>query len=177
LLYVGNILKAKGVSTLINATKHIGIRTYIIGDGEDRAEFEKMKNEDSLDNIIFLGKKDKSEVIKYLTDALLVIVPSEWYENLPYSLVEALLMAKPVLGANIGGIPELIIDGETGFLFEPGNVESLKQKLHLILSLPPKDLGKIGKMARDFIKEKISFDKYGSELSPLFATLGLKLEK
>lgn len=55
--------------------------------------------------------------------------PSEWYENCPFAVLEAQSCGTPVLGAAIGGIPELIRDGETGILFESGNLEQLCRKI------------------------------------------------
>jgi glycosyltransferase involved in cell wall biosynthesis len=60
---------------------------------------------------------------------MFAVVPSEWYENLPYSVMEPMSQAKPVIGARIGGIPELIEHGVNGLLFESGNATDLKEKL------------------------------------------------
>jgi glycosyltransferase involved in cell wall biosynthesis len=61
-----------------------------------------------------------------------VIVPSIWYENCPYSIIEALTLGKPVVGSKIGGIPELVIDGENGFTYEYNNIQELANKLQIL---------------------------------------------
>jgi glycosyltransferase involved in cell wall biosynthesis len=107
--------------------------------------------------------------------AKFVVVPSEWYENLPYSLVEALLLAKPVLGARIGGIPELVLDNETGFLFEPANKEDMIAKLKYMLSLPGERLSWLGNNAQ---KHAIALTNYGSfeaKLSGIFESVNVPL--
>jgi glycosyltransferase involved in cell wall biosynthesis len=62
------------------------------------------------------------------------VVPSEWYENNPFSVIEPLCLGTPVLGANVGGIPELIEPGKSGELFEMGNAEDLEAKLRRMLA-------------------------------------------
>ena len=76
-----------------------------------------------------LGFKNKKEIFILTQEAAFAVCPSEWYENFPFSIAESFLFSKPVIGSNIGGIPELVIDGITGLLFEPGNVEELRNKL------------------------------------------------
>ena len=72
----------------------------------------------------------KGEVLeKIIREARFSIYPSEWYENCPFSVMESQMYGTPVLGANIGGIPELIQVGTTGELFESGNGKDLKMKI------------------------------------------------
>ena len=97
----------------------------------------------------------------------LIIVPSEWYENCPYSIMEAMSYGKPVIGSNIGGIPELIQNGETGILFEPGNAKDLATKLKLLLSQPDL-IKKFSKNAKIFIEQNCDKKKYYGELISLY---------
>ena len=66
--------------------------------------------------------------------AAVVVVPSEWYENCPMSVLEAMAYGKPVVGSRMGGIPELVEDGKTGLLFEAGNVNELTSVLDRLMS-------------------------------------------
>ena len=75
----------------------------------------------SYQNIEFLGYKTGHELSELIRHASFVIVPSEWYENNPLTILEAYSQGKPVIGSAIGGIPEIIDEGKTGFLFEAGN--------------------------------------------------------
>lgn len=175
ILCVANILKVKGILTLVKAAKGLDITVNIIGSGESFEEFENYAKKEQVTNVHFLGKKPKSEVLDYVKNAQFLVVPSEWYENLPYSLVEALLLSKPVLGAKIGGIPELVIEDETGYLFEPGNTEDLKRKIIYMLSLDSGKLLELGNNAQKHAYDLVNADSFHDNLSPVFQSLGLKL--
>ena len=116
----------------------------------------------------------KEEVFRFVQHALFVVVPSEWYENLPYSLVEALLLAKPVLGADIGGIPELVIDEVTGKLFQPANATDLRLKIEWMMSDKDK-LNQMGKNAREHALNMVNYDAFARNMTPVFESLQLAL--
>jgi glycosyltransferase involved in cell wall biosynthesis len=175
IVYVGNILKVKGVFTLAEAVKSVDIDLYIIGDGEAFPELEKFVKDNNITNIYFLGRKKKQETLSYVKGAEFVVVPSEWYENLPYSLVEALLLAKPVLGARIGGIPELVLDNETGFLFEPANREEMITKMKYMLSLPVEKLSWLGDNARRHAVSLTNYGNFEKRLSEVFQSVNVSL--
>src|SRR5258708_28910990 len=134
IVYVGNILKVKGIFTLVKAMTGLDLDLKVIGSGEHFDELKELVEHDHIQNVKLLGKMPKEEVFRFVQHALFVVVPSEWYENLPYSLVEALLLAKPVLGADLGGIPELVIDEVTGKLFQPANEADLRLKIEWMMS-------------------------------------------
>ena len=124
--YIGRLSHEKGVTTLIDAAKQLPGQLKIIGGGPLLEELQhSVKNE----NIEFLGYKNWDEIKKIVGKARFSIIPSEWYENNPLSIIEAQCLGTPVLGANIGGIPELIEIGKTGMLFESRNAEDLKAKI------------------------------------------------
>jgi glycosyltransferase involved in cell wall biosynthesis len=175
IVYVGNILKVKGVFTLAAAVKGMDIDLYFIGDGEAMTELKQFVNSNEITNIIFLGKKKKEEALSYVKGAEFVVVPSEWYENLPYSLVEALLLARPVLGARIGGIPELVIDNETGVLFESANKQDMIAKMDYMLSLSYEELTRLGENARKHAAALTNYKRFEDELSKVFEAVNLTL--
>ena len=76
-----------------------------------------------------------TELRAAIGSARAVVIPSEWYENAPISVMEASAMSRPIIGADIGGIPELIRQEETGFIFESGNVDSLVAVLERVQRL------------------------------------------
>ena len=80
-------------------------------------------------NIQNVGFQNGEALEKLIREARFSIYPSEWYENCPFSVMESQMYGTPVLGADIGGIPELIQKGKTGELFESGNAEELKKKI------------------------------------------------
>jgi glycosyltransferase involved in cell wall biosynthesis len=121
-LYFGRFSWEKGVRTLIEAAKLLPDIPFVFaGQGETEYQ-EQMKNVPNIQN---LGFKSGDELDVLIRQAKFSICPSEWYENCPFSIMESQMRGTPVVGANIGGIPELIENGETGELFESGNVDDL----------------------------------------------------
>jgi glycosyltransferase involved in cell wall biosynthesis len=174
IVYVGNILKVKGIFTLVKAMAGLELDLKVIGSGEHFSELKEMVDHGQIQNVKLLGKMAKEEVFRFVQHALFVVVPSEWYENLPYSLVEALLLAKPVLGADIGGIPELVINDVTGQLFQPANTADLRLKIQLMMSDKDK-LIQMGKDAREHALNLVNYDAFARNLSPIFESLELAL--
>ena len=126
-LYLGRLSEEKGIITLIKAMRGIDAYLYVVGTGPLKEEILKYINIHRIKNVKMLGFKSGQELIDIVGNAKSVILPSEWYENGPYSAIEALQLGRPIIGANIGGIPELI-DGN-GYLFESGNAGSLHEVL------------------------------------------------
>lgn len=124
--YVGRLSKEKGVHTLLRAASGLPYKLYIAGDGPLK---EKLQKEYAAANIEFLGQLNAGEVRNLFNKVDFSVIPSEWYENNPLSVIESLCTGTPVLGACIGGIPELIDEGETGAIFEAGNEKELKEKI------------------------------------------------
>ena len=114
--YVGRLSPEKGVTDLLEVAARLPYRLKVAGGGP--LETELRAKYASCDNIEFLGMLDATGVVKVLTGAKLSVIPSQWYENNPLSVVESLCAGTPVAGSNIGGIPELI-DSENGVVFQP----------------------------------------------------------
>lgn len=124
--YVGRLSHEKGVKTLIKAAQKLPYKLVIIGGGPLSDE---LKNETTNTNIEFVGYKQWDEIKEIVSKARFSVIPSEWYENNPLSVIEAQCLGTPVLGARIGGIPELIENNVTGMTFESRNVNDLTSKL------------------------------------------------
>lgn len=134
-VYLGQLQPWKGVGTLIDAAR--GLRqahVEIFGDGPDRAELESRAGTNS--TVVFHGQQPHAEAGRRLAESAALVLPSECYENCPYSVMEAMALGKPVIGARIGGIPELVSDRETGLLFEPGNAQELAACMRELASDP-----------------------------------------
>lgn len=121
--FVGRLSPEKGVKTLIEAARKLPYELIIIGDGPLRKE---LFCNDS--RIRFVGFKEWKDIATYVSEAKFLVVPSEWYEVFGLTNIESLSLGTPVLGAHIGGIPELINE-TNGMLFEAGNVEDLREKI------------------------------------------------
>lgn len=123
-LYFGRYSEEKGIETLLSVCKKLPyIKFVFAGNGPLK---EKVKQISNVEDMGFL-KGDKLK--KVIEEALFAVYPSEWYENCPFSVMEAISYGTPVIATDIGGLPELVEDGKTGMLFEYGNVEELKSRI------------------------------------------------
>jgi glycosyltransferase involved in cell wall biosynthesis len=104
-----------------------------------------------------------------------MVLPSEWYENAPMSALEAYACGKPVLGARIGGIPEMVREGEIGALFESGNVEELTGLLARFAAMPDEQISAMGQAARVYVAETFTAERYLREMLSLYADLGVPM--
>ena len=105
---------------------------HIVGDGPGRSEIERLvadAGSEVASRIQLLGYKSGEDLQREVGNARFSVLSSEWRENMPYSGLESLAAKTPVIGARIGGIPELVVEGETGFAFESGNVSDLTNAL------------------------------------------------
>lgn len=125
-IYVGRLSNEKGIETLLEATKETNYKLKIAGGGPLKEELEQKYKD--CKNIEFLGHCDAESVANLLSKAKFSVVPSEWYENNPLSVIEALCAGTPVVGTNIGGIPELI-NTYNGIIVEPKNGKMLKEAI------------------------------------------------
>ncbi len=126
-LYFGRLSEEKGVLTLLRAFKEIDSRLYIVGTGPIKEKVEEYILTENINNVKVLGFMSGQSLKDIVGNSKAVILPSEWYENGPYSAIEALQMGRPIIGANIGGIPELV-DGN-GYLFKCGSSRDLAEKI------------------------------------------------
>lgn len=128
-LYFGRLSREKGVDILIDAFIRMfrelpGWRLVIVGDGPERGDLER-KIVGSEAPVEFAGYQMGDSLEQYVEDASFAIVSSRWRENMPFSIIEAFAAGTPVIGTRIGGIPELIVEGDTGYLCEPDDVNSM----------------------------------------------------
>ena len=130
-LYFGRYNIEKGVGTLIQVCRELpDIRFVFAGSGPLEGEA------DSVPNIENVGFQRGESLERLIREARFSVCPSEWYENCPFSVMESQMYGTPVLGANIGGIPELIRAGRTGELFESGNRADLRDKIQKLWKNP-----------------------------------------
>ncbi|MDA8133617.1 MAG: glycosyltransferase family 4 protein, partial [Desulfobacteraceae bacterium] len=149
LVYIGRLSAEKGISTLLKAFKTLkaeSTRLLIAGDGPMRAELETMAGQDS--RVRFMGYLSGQALSDVTRNARAVVIPSEWYENAPISVLEAFAFGKPVIGARIGGIPEMVDEYKNGLLFESGQDEDLAEKLNEFLRYPKKTVAEMGRAGR-----------------------------
>lgn len=164
-LFFGRLSYEKGVKNLMEAFKEISeCKLKVVGTGPLEKELKSYKEHHKLDNIEFLGYKRGQELIDLVTNAFFVIVPSEWYENNPMTSIEAYSVGTPVIGAKIGGIPEIVINKKTGFQFESANPENLIEQILVANSLSEKQYTEFSYQAIQFAKTNFSLDNYYPKL-------------
>ncbi len=130
-LEFGHLSRDKGTLTLLKAAERMPDTRFVFaGYGEAEPEIAKVKNAE------FVGFKTGDELDELIAGALCTVCPSEMYENLPYSVIESQTLGTPVIGADIGGIPELIEEEKTGLVFTPGDADDLEKKLRYFLETP-----------------------------------------
>jgi glycosyltransferase involved in cell wall biosynthesis len=129
--YVGRLSQEKGISTLLEVASRLPYRFKVAGGGP--LEQELRSRFANCDNIEFMGMLDAPAVAHLLTGSRLSVVPSQWYENNPLSVVEALCAGTPVAGSNMGGIPELI-DSENGVIFQPYDQASMSTAITMSMT-------------------------------------------
>lgn len=173
ILYVGRIEKLKGIKTLIDAVEHTPIKLKIAGTGAYLDEATEYVQKNNITNVQFIGFQTKDSVYDLTVRSVCVVCPSEWYENYPFSVIESLLLSKPVIGSTMGGIPELVLEGKTGFLHEPGDSLTLREKM-LILWDDKGLCEKLGRQARDYAYSKVNFDTHWDIIKNIIDALPIK---
>lgn len=151
LLYFGRIEELKGLPTLVDAIAGTGQRLTIAGDGSWAGALRRRVAD--CPEINFVGFKSGSALTRLIRHAAAVVVPSEWYENCPMSLLEAKAQGVPVIGARIGGIPELIKNGQDGFLYTPGDRNDLVRAL---VAFRRADRSRLASAALDDVRARFS---------------------
>lgn len=133
-LYFGRYAREKGVETLLEVCRKLPEISFVFaGSGP----LEKLVNQSQ--NVENRGFLTGEELTRTIREARFCVYPSEWYENCPFSVMEAQMYGTPVVGADIGGIPELIADHKTGLLFESGNKEQLIEIIRDLWNNPEKN--------------------------------------
>jgi len=171
-LYFGRVIRQKGVATLIRAAAAAHSKLLIAGTGPQMEEMRALAVTLNAD-VTFLGHLGGQQLHDVIRSCRAVVLPSEWYENAPVSLLEAYALGKPVIGARIGGIPELIRENETGACFESGQVESLRQVLEDFRARPLAQLADMGAAGRRWVAEDFTVAMYRQRVMSVYRELGV----
>ncbi|WP_418726621.1 glycosyltransferase family 4 protein [Collinsella tanakaei] len=177
LLFFGRLSAEKGVDVLLRAFDAAApslprdMRLIVVGDGPDAAEFRELAASlDSAPRIEFAGYQTGDALQTYVERASLAIASSRCRENMPYSIVEAFAAGTPVVGTRIGGIPELVADGVTGFACEPGDVATMADAMvrgaEAFLDAPV--YVRMQESCRAYVRENCSRDKFMDQLVELY---------
>ena len=128
-LFVGRLAPEKGIDTMLRAWRRlppsIGLR--VIGDGPLKDEVRRAAA--GSPNVLFEGPRDRREVLAAMASARALVFPSEWYEGCPMTVIESFASRLPVVASRLGSLEEMVLDGRTGLLFEPGSADDLAEKV------------------------------------------------
>lgn len=168
-LYLGTLLPFKGVGTLLHALARTAPHPFhVLGDGESRSELERLVGKLGIrDRVIFRGFLQGGDLEKELAGARYAVVPSECYENLPYAAMELMARGIPVVASNLGGLPELVHDGETGLLFPAGDAGALAEQISRLWN-EPELCSALAAKAREEIRAKCDATRHYESLVKLY---------
>jgi glycosyltransferase involved in cell wall biosynthesis len=168
-MFMGRLSPEKGCRTLIHAFERVPqIPLKIVGTGPLEQELKDYVSQKGIRNIEFLGFKSGDEKWQLLRNSLCLVVPSEWYENFPVTVLEAFMASKPVVAARMGGLPYIVEEGQSGLLFESGNVEELAQTIQR-LAEDPAGAVRMGIRGRSLTETKYGPEQGYSNLMDIFS--------
>lgn len=156
-VYFGRLSEEKGINTLIKSMKYVNkSKLIIVGTGPIEKELKEFVVKENIKNVEFVGFKTGNELENIIKKSRFIVIPSEWYENAPMSIIEAMAYGKAVLGSNIGGIPEFIENNHTGMIFNTKDEIDLASKINHLIN-EEKQTVEMGKNAR--IRAEKLYDK------------------
>ena len=169
-LYFGRLSKEKGILTLFRAwTNFPDLELIVVGEGDQRAELEQFIVEHKITNITLTGFLSGSELKERVVNSKFVILPSECYENNPLTVIESFAYGVPVIGANIGGIPELILD--CNLLFNSRDEASLVKAIIYSQGLSYSSYKIISEDVRNFVEDYCNAGAYYNQLINIYSNL------
>lgn len=168
-LFFGRLSYEKGVKTLLEAFKGLdGCHLKVVGTGPKEDELKAFVADNKMGNVEFLGYKRGKELSDLVAGAYFVIVPSEWYENNPMTIIESYSVGTPVIGARIGGIPEIVVEGKTGYQFESANSGELRTKIAAADKLSAEEYHRLSEGTLQFAHDYLSLENYYPRLEKFY---------
>lgn len=182
IVYAGRLSPEKGVEVLVRATAMLpdalpGMRPaagpvlHIAGDGPDRADLERLAARVAPGRVRFHGRLDPPALRDLVASARVAALPARWLENQPLAVLEAFAAGVPVVGSRLGGIPELVVDGETGTLVPHEDPAALAEALAGYLTDPDRAVRE-GAAARERVLARHAPPVHLDALDRLYAGVG-----
>ncbi len=167
--YLGRLSPEKGLTTLLAAVKGLDVELLIIGTGPQADELKAKAAAENIGNVSFVGYRAGAELHRLLAGCMFTLMPSECYENNPLSVLESFALGKPVVGADVGGIPELVTE-DRGALFPPGDREALRERITRLLG-DPGAVRAMGRAARLHVERHLNADVFYERLMTVYRGL------
>lgn len=172
-LYFGRLSTEKGVATLIRAAAQSGVQVKVAGTGPLEANLKALASASGA-RVEFVGFRSGADLHQLIASARAVVLPSEWYENAPMSVLEAYAFGKPVIGARIGGIPELVREGATGACFTSGDVSDCARVLSEFQGMADEQIAAMGRQARAWVESDFSPERYTRAMQAVYESVGVQ---
>lgn len=166
-LYFGRLSKEKGVKTLIDQAVKAGVNLKILGTGPIEDELKDYAKD--FKNVEFKGFQQGEALTNYIKKARCIVLPSEWYENGPYSAMEAMALGKPLIVSNNGGLPELVEDGVNGYIY--ADKDKLADKLKDMFALSQEEYTAMCSASLERAKKCFNADDYIEQLMAQYAAI------
>lgn len=173
LLYAGRLSEEKGLMTLLKAAEGMSIPLHIVGTGPMEASLRQRAEACGLTQVVFYGFLQGEELKEQISQAKAVVLPSEWYENGPYSLIEALSYGRPVIAARIGGLPEMI-DGN-GILFSAGDADQLSNAMRRMQDMPFEEWALLSQRSAELFQRDYTETHHLELLRQVYGLMGMEL--
>lgn len=167
-LYFGRLSYEKGVKTLIDAARKSRCKLMILGTGPVEDELKAYAANDQ--KIQFQGFKTGFELTEVIKNCRCVVLPSEWYENGPYSAMEAMALGKPLIVSNQGGLPELVEDGTNGYVYE-GSSDKLAECIGKMMQLSEEEYKRMAGCSLERAREMFDARKYVEQLEQMYLSI------
>ncbi len=172
LLFLGRLSSEKGVLTLLEAMRTTQLQLLVAGDGPQRAEIEATLDAYGLrSRVHLLGHQSPSETNRLIGRCRGVVVPSIWYENAPYAVMEAMARGKPVIASDIGGLSELVEDGVTGLLCAPQQPGALAAAIAQLAAMPEGTYAAMCHAAQASAQARFDWRAYGEWVTGAYREL------
>lgn len=171
-VYFGRLGPEKGLTTFVRALALAGAKGWIVGTGPEEERLRQLTAQTGAD-VEFLGYRAGEALFDVIRGARATVLPSEWYENGPMSVMESYALERPLIGAAIGGIPELIRVGETGEVFPSGDAEALAARLIEFRQKSDEQILAMGKAGRRWMVEDFAAARYRERLLDVYRAMGV----
>jgi len=169
-VYFGRLSREKGIATLLRAAATAKVGVDLIGTGPQEPELRALA---AGQDVRFLGFMTGAKLNAAVAAARAVVVPSEWYENAPLSVLEGAALGKPLIVARIGGLPELVTKNESGWSFRSRSVEELAATLRRVADMPDAEVAATGVAARRRVEDEFSPQRYLERIRSVYGRLGV----
>lgn len=170
-LFIGRLSREKGLVTLVSAAARAGVGLDIVGAGPITEELHKQAESLGAD-VAFHGFQTGDALWSFIQGCRAIVLPSEWYENAPISIIEAYASGKPVIVANVGGMPEMVVHDQTGLIVESAQPDALAAALQQMADKSDAQVAEMGRAGRALAEKNYSPQRQAQLLIEVYQKLG-----